>query len=214
VQTYLERDVRNLRRVGDLTLFQTFLRALTTRSAQLLNLSELARDVGVAVNTAKDWLSVLEASFQVFILRPHFLNVGKRLVKSPKVYFSDTGLLCYLVGLHDADHASSGPMGGAIFENLVIAEIFKTVLNRGEEPALFFWRTASGSEVDLVVKSQSGLIPVEIRLSATPRIEMAREITRFRQDFGDRASDGYVVHAGQVTLPLGDGVIALPFASL
>ena len=174
MQTYLERDVRNLRNVGDLTLFQTFLRALALRSAQLLNLSELARDVGVAVNTAKDWLSILEASFQVFVLRPYFVNLGKRLVKSPKVYFTDTGLLCYLVGLRDAEHAAAGPMGGAIFENLVVAELFKTSLHRGEEPSFYFWRTASGSEVDLVVESQSGLVPIEIKLSATPRPEMAQ----------------------------------------
>jgi hypothetical protein len=177
-------------------------------------LSELARNVGVAVNTAKDWLSILEASFQVFILRPYFVNLGKRLVKSPKVYFTDTGLLCYLVGLRDAEHAAAGPMGGAIFENLVVAEIFKTTLHRGEEPSLYFWRTASGSEVDLVVESQSKLVPIEIKLSATPRPEMAREIAHFRHDFGDRAANGYVVHPGKMVLPLGGGAIALPFAEL
>jgi predicted AAA+ superfamily ATPase len=214
VQTYLERDVRNLRNIGDLTLFQTFLRALAIRSAQLLNLSELARDVGIAVNTAKDWLSLLEASFQVFVLRPYFVNLGKRLVKSPKVYFTDTGLLCYLVGLRDAQHAAAGPMGGAIFENLVVAELFKTALHRGEEPALYFWRTAAGSEVDLVLEHRSELIPLEIKLSATPRPEMAREIAAFRRDFGDRAGHGYVIHAGAMALPLGGGTIALPFAAL
>ena len=170
MQTYLERDVRNLRNVGDLGLFQMFLRALALRSAQLLNSSELARDVGVAVNTAKDWLSVLEASFQVFILRPYFVNLGKRLVKSPKVYFADTGLLCYLVGLRDAEHAASGPMGGAIFENLVVADLFKTSLHRGDEPSFYFWRTASGNEVDLVVEDQSGLVPIEIRREAAARL--------------------------------------------
>jgi predicted AAA+ superfamily ATPase len=214
VQTYLERDVRNLRNVGDLTLFQTFVRALALRSAQLLNLSELARDVGVAVNTAKDWLSILEASFQILILRPYFVNLGKRLVKSPKVYFTDTGLLCYLVGLRDAEHAAAGPMGGAIFENLVVAELFKTTLHRGEEPSFYFWRTASGSEVDVVVESRSQIIPLECKLSATPRPEMAREIVNFRRDFGERAANGYVVHPGKMALPLGSGVIALPFAEL
>jgi hypothetical protein len=214
VQTYLERDVRNLRNVGDLTLFQTFLRALALRSAQLLNLSELARDVGVAANTARDWLSILEASFQVFIVRPYFLNLGKRLVKSPKAYFADTGLLCYLVGLRDAEHAAAGPMGGAIFENLVVAELFKTTLHRGEEPSFYFWRTASGSEVDVIVEHQAGLVPIECKSSATPRPEMAREIIRFRHDFGARAANGYVVHSGKVALPLGDGVLALPFSRL
>jgi predicted AAA+ superfamily ATPase len=142
------------------------------------------------------------------------VNLGKRLVKSPKVYFTDTGLLCYLVGLRDAEHAAAGPMGGAIFENLVVAELVKTSLHLGEEPSLYFWRTASGSEVDLVVESQSKLIPIEIKLSATPRPEMARGITNFRRDFGERTVNGFVVYPGKMALPLGGGVIALPFASL
>jgi len=210
IQTYLERDVRNLRNIGDLTLFQIFLRALATRSAQLLNLSELARDVGVSVSTAKDWLSILEASFQVFILRPYFVNIGKRLVKSPKVYFMDTGLLCYLVGLRDGEHAAAGPMGGAIFENLVVTELYKTLTHRGEEPALYFWRTAAGSEVDMILDTQEKLIPIEIKLSATPRSEMASAIANFRKDFGDRVGQGYVVHPGNMLLPLGSNTIALP----
>jgi hypothetical protein len=210
VQTYLERDVRNLRNIGDLTLFQSFLRSLAARSAGLLNLSDLARDVGIAVNTARDWLAVLEASFQVFLLRPYFANLGKRLVKAPKVYFTDTGLLSYLVGLRDAEHAASGPMGGALFENLIVAEIFKTHLHRGEEPALYFWRTAAGSEVDLIVETQAGLIPIEIKASATARPEMIAGLAAFRRDFGPRASTGYLVYPGRAIQPLGHGVLAVP----
>ena len=214
VQTYLERDVRNLRNIGDLTLFQTFLRSLAMRAAGLLNLSDLARDVGIAVNTARDWLAVLEASFQVFLLRPYFVNLGKRLVKSPKVYFTDTGLLCYLVGLRDAEHAAAGPMGGALIENLVVSELFKTSLHRGEEPAIYFWRTAAGSEVDLIIETQFGLIPIEIKASSTARPDMAKEINAFRRDFGDRAANGFVIHPGRTVLPLGGGVLALPLAAL
>ncbi len=214
VQTYLERDIRNLRNIGDLTLFQTFLRALAARSAQILNLSDLARDVGVSVNTAKDWISILEASFQIFILRPYFANIGKRLVKSPKVYFTDTGLLCYLVGLRDIEHAASGPMGGAIFENLVVAELFKIYIHRGEEPALYYWRTAAGSEVDMVIETQDQLVPIEIKQSETPRPEMAKEIVNFQKDFEGKASHGYVIHPGSMTLPLGKGVVTFPFANL
>lgn len=214
VQTYLERDVRNLRNIGDLTQFQIFLRSLAARAAGLLNLSDLARDVGVAISTARDWLAILEASFQVFLLRPYFVNTGKRLVKAPKVYFTDTGLLCYLVGLRDVEHAAAGPMGGALLENLVVAELYKTSLHRGEEPAMYFWRTAAGSEVDVVIESQAGLIPIEIKSSATARPEMARGITAFRRDFGDRAGNGYVIYTGPVTLPLGDGTRALPLAEL
>ena len=214
VQTYLERDVRNLRNIGDLTLFQTFLRSLAMRTAALLNLSDLARDVGISANTARDWLAILEASFQVFLLRPYFVNLGKRLVKSPKVYFTDTGLLCYLVGLRDAEHAAAGPMGGALMENLVVAELYKTSLHRGEEPALYFWRTAAGSEVDLIIETQSELIPIEIKASATPRPEMAHEIAAFQRGFGERARRGYVIHPGRTVLPLGGGALALPLAAL
>jgi uncharacterized protein len=214
VQTYLERDVRNLRNLGDLTQFQVFLRALAARSAQILNLSDLSRDVGIAVNTVKDWISILEASFQIFILRPYYANIGKRLIKSPKVYFVDTGLLCYLVGLRDREHAAAGPMGGAIFENLVISDLYKSYLHRGEEPSLYYWRTAAGSEVDLVVETQSGLVPIEIKLSATPRPEMAREILSFQRDFKEKALPGYVIHPGNMLLPLGQGVTALPLNRL
>jgi len=214
VQTYLERDVRNLRNIGDLTLFQTFLRSLATRAAGLLNLSDLARDVGIAVNTARDWVAVLEASFQIFLLRPYFVNLGKRLVKSPKVYFTDTGLLCYLVGLRDGEHAAAGPMGSALMENLVVAELFKTSLHRGDEPAMYFWRTAAGSEVDLIIETQAGLVPIEIKASSTARPEMAKGIQAFRRDFGDRAARGFVIYPGPSTLPLGDGVLALPLAVL
>jgi predicted AAA+ superfamily ATPase len=214
IQTYLERDVRNLRNLGNLTQFQVFLRALAARSAQILNMSELARDVGVAVNTVKDWVSILEASFQIFLLRPYYANIGKRLIKSPKVYFVDTGLLCYLVGLRDIEHAAAGPMGGAIFENLVISDLYKTYLHRGEEPPLYYWRTVAGSEVDVIIETQSGLIPMEIKLSETPRPEMAKEILAFQRDFKSKALPGYVLHPGNVTLPIGQGVTALPLHDL
>jgi len=214
VQTYLERDVRNLRNIGDLTLFQTFLRALAARSAQILNLSQLARDVGVSVNTAKDWLSILEASFQIFILRPYYANIGKRLIKSPKVYFTDTGLLCYLVGLRDVEHAKAGPMSGAIFENFVVAEVFKILLHRGEEPNLYYWRTADGSEVDLIVDMQGKLIPIEIKQTETSHPKMAKEIVSFQQIFKNKADKGYVIYSGNMALPLEKDVIAYPLNNL
>ncbi len=214
VQTYLERDVRSLRQVGDLTLFQSFLRILATRSGQLLNLTEIARDLGVAVNTAKAWLSVLEATFQVMILRPYFANVGKRLVKTPKVYFMDVGTLCYLTGLKDPGHAVSGPMGGAIFETAVLSEIVKALMHHGEEPRVYFWRTSTGTEVDIVVETDGKLIPIEVKLSSTPRAAMAAGIKSFQEAFGDRTANGYVVHPGDVRLPLGQKVIALPFSEL
>ena len=138
--TYLERDVRGITQVGDLVQFQLFVRALAARSAQLLNLSSLARDLGIAVNTAKRWLSILEASYQVVILRPYHANLGKRLVKTPKVYFTDTGTLCHLVGLRDPSHAAAGALAGALLETAVVGELLKTALHRGETARLHFWR--------------------------------------------------------------------------
>ena len=186
VQTYLERDVRSLRQVGDLTLFQSFLRTLAARSGQLLNLTEMARDLGMAVNTAKSWLSILEATFQVMILRPYFANVGETSCQTPKVYFIDAGTLCYLAGLKDPVHAASGPMSGSIFETAVLSEIVKTLVHRGEEPRVYFWRTSSGIEVDIVVETDGKLIPIEVKLSSTPRPAMAAGIKSFRETFGDR----------------------------
>jgi predicted AAA+ superfamily ATPase len=214
VQTYLERDVRTLRQVGDLAQFQNFLRALAARSAQLLNLTDLARDIGIAVNTAKAWLSVLEATYQVVVLRPYFANVGKRLVKTPKVYFTDVGTLCYLGGLKTAEHAVGGPMGGAIIETAVLSEIVKTLLHRGIEPRLHFWRTSAGMEVDFLVETDAKLVPLEVKLSATPKPAMASAIHALHRDLGDRTAPGYVIHPGEVRLPLGPAVIALPFAEL
>lgn len=214
VQTYLERDVRSLKQVGDLTQFQNFLRMLAARSGQLLNLTDLSRDLGIAVNTAKAWLSILEATFQVIVLRPYFANVGKRLVKTPKVYFTDVGTLCYLSGLKDPEHAASGPMAGAIMETAVVSEIVKTFVHRGEEPRVSFWRTSAGVEVDIVIEQEGRLIPVEVKTSATPKPAMAKSIATFREDLGEQARPGYVVHAGKIRLPLMPSVEAVPFSVL
>jgi predicted AAA+ superfamily ATPase len=221
VQTYLERDVRSVRQVGDLTQFQGFVALLAGRSGQLVNLSEIGRDLGVAVNTVKAWLSVLEATHQVFILRPYHENVGKRLVKTPKVYFTDTGLLAHIVGLRDPEHARLGPMRGSLMETAVLTEILGALSSRGDEPRVYFWRTATGDEVDLVVQSRTALIPLEIKASHTAAPDMARGIAAFRAAMSrssapgsPEVSPGYVVYAGDARLPLGDGTVALPFSWL
>ena len=159
-------------------------------------------------------LSVLEAGYQVTVLRPNFADVGKRLVKTPKVYFSDVGTLCHLAGLKDPEHAASGPMGGAVMETAVLSEIVRTLTHRGEEPRVTFWRTVAGTEVDFVVETGDGPVPIEAKLSATPRPAMAAAIRAFRGDMGSAALPGYVVHPGGICLPLAPGVTALPFADL
>ncbi len=216
--TYLERDVRGMTQVGDLLQFQLFVRALAARSGQLLNLSGLARELGIAVNTAKRWLSILEASYQVFTLRPYHANLNKRLVKTPKVYFTDTGTLCHLVGLRDASHAAAGPMAGALLETAVIGELLKAALHRGESARLHFWRTATGVEVDVLAQLwESGgerLVPLEVKTSATATARMARGIRGLRADMGGMVAPGYVVYLGDRRLPLGDDVTSLPLGEL
>jgi hypothetical protein len=157
---------------------------------------------------------VLEATYQVIVLRPYFANVGKRLVKTPKVYFADVGTLCYLTGLKDPEHAASGPMGGPIMETAVLSEIFKTLTHCGIDPQIYFWRTSAGTEVDFVIETGGRLVPIEVKLSATPRPAMARSIASLMGDFGEKVMPGYVVHPGDVRLPLGTNVTALPFSEL
>lgn len=216
--TYLERDVRGITQVGDLVQFQLFVRALAARSAQLLNLSNLAGELGIAVNTAKRWLSILEASYQVFTLRPYHANLSKRLVKTPKVYFTDTGTLCHLVGLRDASHAAAGPLAGALLETAVVGELLKAALHRGETARLHFWRTATGVEVDVLAQQwESGaerLVPLEVKTTATATTRMAGSIRGLRADLGEVVAPGYLVYLGDRRLPLGSGVTSLPLSEL
>ena len=190
--------MRTLRQVGDLTMYRSFLIMLAARSGQLLNLNDLSRDLGVALNTIKSWLSILEATYQVIILRPWFSNTGKRLVKTPKVYFTDTGTLCHLTGLKEVDHAWKGPMSGALFETALVVEVYKSLIHRARDPRLSFWRTSDGREVDLVVDDAMKLVPLEIKSTATPRPAHAR----------------FVVHSGERRLPLGGGVMGVPFGDV
>lgn len=213
VQTYLERDVRTLRQVGDLGAFQAFLRALAARSGGLLNLHDLSRDLGIAVNTAKAWLAVLEATYVVVIVRPYHANLGKRLVKTPKVYFTDVGLLCWLVGIRDAEHLRHGPMAGAALETLVCSELVKAHWHRGEDLRFTFWRTSTGEEVDFLVEVDAEVHPIEVKSTATPRPAMAGSIEQLTELLPNVAS-GVVVHAGDSRLPLGKAARALPWFEL
>lgn len=213
VQTFLERDVRLVRQVGDYAQFHLFLRALALRSAQLFSYSELSRDLGVAVNTIKAWLSVLIACHLIFILPPYFDNTGKRLVKTPKIYFLDTGLYCHLCGLESANVLALGPFAGPLMETLVVSEIYKTLAHRGQSRRLYFWRTSTGREVDLIVEDNTRLIPIEIKASATPWPSMADSIAVFRRDY-PQATKGWVVYSGAHPQPLSQHATAWPVNAL
>ena len=166
-QSYLERDIRSLVNVSDLETFERFLRLAAGRTGQILNMDSLAGDAGVSPVTVKRWLSLLQASYIVFLLRPHQKNYNKRLTKSPKLYFYDTGLVCYLMNIRDAETLALHSQRGAIFETYVVSEFVKTCMNAGVEPPLYFWRDSQGHEIDLMVENSEDLFPVEIKSGQT-----------------------------------------------
>lgn len=167
IETYLQRDIRQLQEIGDLSRFNRFLRLCAGRSGQLLNLSLLARDADIAVNTAKAWLSVLEASYLIFLLQPYHANFNKRYIKSPKLYFHDTGLLCHLLGINKLEQLDTHFHYGNIMENMVIAELYKQRTHRGERPQFWFWRDSNDNEVDLIMEEGGMLKTFEIKASKT-----------------------------------------------
>ncbi len=195
LQTYIERDIRTLYDIGNLRDFEHVLRLLAARCSQQLNLSTLSRDVGVSVNTIKRWVSILEACRIIYLLPAYYRNLGQRVVKAPKVYFIDSGLVCYLTGLRDEHHLMAGPMAGALFENFCIQEALKASLVRGARPRLSYLRTKSGFEIDLVVESDKGaLYPFEFKISKTPKPVMADALEHFIEKLEpDKAMDGALV---------------------
>jgi uncharacterized protein len=167
IQTYLERDVRQISQIGDLAQFQLFLKLCAGRTGQILNLESLGADCGISQPTAKRWLSILESSRIVFLLQPHHENFRKRLVKRPKLYFFDTSIICGLLGIHSKEQLMSNAIRGAIFESLIISEFAKTFFNKTKSPPLFFWRDHRGLEIDCVIDSGGELSGIEIKSSKT-----------------------------------------------
>lgn len=214
MQTYLERDVRAIRQVGDLGEFQRFLQAMAARNAQLMNLSEVSRDLGLAVNTMKTWIHVLEASHQMVLVRPYHQNRGKRLIKAPKLYFLETGLLCHLLRLRDPAQALFGPFGGSLLETAVLGEIIRAFVHQGDLPAVYFWRTSAGHEVDFVVETGKHLVPLEVKLAKTLTPVMAKAIEGFCDLFPQAAPHGYVVSLSDRRVPLSRRCQGLPFTQL
>lgn len=195
-QTYLERDVRDLLNVGDLEGFGRFVRLCAGRSGQLLNASSLAGDAGVSHTTVRRWLSILEASFVVYLLRPHHRNFNKRLVKSPKLYFLDTGLFCYLLRIQSADDLVSHAARGAIFETWVVSEALKNFYNRGVEPDLYFWRDSTGHEIDLLIDRGATQIPIEAKSGQTVASDFFADLDYWRALAGQPNGAAGLVYGG------------------
>lgn len=204
LQTYLERDIRSIYNVGSLRDFQQFLKLLAARCSQVFNLTKLSGDIGVSVTTVKRWISILEASRIIYLLPPYYRNFGKRITKTPKVYFIDCGLVCYLTGLKNREHLLSGPLAGALFENYCVQETVKAFLNQAERPPLYYLRTHNNVEVDLLIETGlHTLLPVEIKLTKTPKPAMAENINKIQNIFPKMIfQKGKIVSLSETKLPL------------
>lgn len=203
VATYVERDVRQLLQVKDLAAFTRFLKLCAARTGQLLNVSSLAADAGVSQTAAKQWLSVLEASYVLFMLQPYHENYGKRLIKSPKLYFYDTGLAAYLLGINDAAQMNIHSSRPALFETLVVNEAIKSRLNQGKAHQCYFWRDHVGLEVDLVMENSQGLLPVEVKSGQTLASDWFKNLKKWQTLSGSEVQPRLVYGGAQSYLRSG-----------
>jgi predicted AAA+ superfamily ATPase len=208
IQTYVERDVRQVSKVKDLSTFQRFIRMCAARMGQLVNLSNLANECGITHNTARAWISILETSYIVFLLKPHYKNFNKRLVKTPKLYFYDSGLAACLMGIHDEEQLSIHPARGALFENWVVGECLKNRFNKGEESNLYYWRDRTGNEVDLIIDQGGSLIPVEIKSGQTLSRDSFKGLEKWSKIAGDEAGRPVLCYGGEKSFKR-DGVTVL-----
>lgn len=199
VTAYIERDVRQVLKVQDLESFQRFVRLCAGRTGQLLNLTSLAVDCGITHNTAKAWISVLEASYILFQLRPHHANFNKRLIKAPKLYFYDAGLVSWLLGIRTSQQLEIHPLRGNIFETFIVAELMKIRLNRGERPNLYFWRDSNGNEVDVVIEHGQKLMPVEIKSGKTVARDFFSGLEKWTAMAGDLTFSPTLIYGGTDT---------------
>ncbi len=207
--TYVERDVRRLIHIRDMTKFETFVRLLAGRVGQLVNLAALGGDVGVSTPTISGWLGVLEASFLVMRVQPYHSNLGKRLVKTPKLYFTEPGLLAWLLQIETEEQMARDPLLGNIFENMVMAEASKAAWNRGQEPRLLFYRDKSGLEIDLIREVQRRPFAVEVKAGRTFAREMIAPLRRWQTLHGDLAGSALVYGGDEETVV--DGITVAPF---
>lgn len=212
IETYVERDVRQLLKIVDLNKFIRFVRLCAGRTGQILNMTSLATEAGVSAGTVNGWLSVLEASYICYRLEPNFNNFNKRIVKSPKLYFYDTGLVCNLLGLTSVGQVANFYMRGALFENLVINQFIKESLNLGQKPDLTFWRDSQGNEVDLISQQGLDMTAYEIKSGATFNPEYFKGLTRWGQLSDTPAGRLNVIYNGESAFSTSSGSV-LPFSS-
>ena len=197
VETYLQRDVRQLINVRDLTQFENFLKLCAGRTGQILNYTGLSNDSGVDVRTIKQWLSVLQASFIIHLLPPYYNNWGKRIMKSPKLYFYDTGIVCNLLGISKPEYLAKHPLRGEIFETYVFSELVKSLYNQGRRSNLYYWRSSNNHEVDFIADRGTGLNIIEVKFNATPRKALFKNL-RNMQKLSEQVDKSYLVYSGNL----------------
>lgn len=209
--TYAERDIRSLLNVRNVRLFENFLLLIASQVAQLMNYTNLANSLGVSIPTIKEWISILETSGLIFILQPYFNNFSKRIVKTAKIYFVDTGLLCHLLAIRNVEQLKTHPLLGSIFETFIVSECFKRFFNLGEKPPLYFWRDQSGNEIDLLICDGQKCFPVEIKISQTFHLDFAKSIQNWLSLKGNKAQKGLVVYCGGHSMNIGNNIAAVPW---
>jgi uncharacterized protein len=214
VETYLERDVRQVVNVADIRQFETFLKVIAGNSAQILNKASVANRVGISEPTVQRWLSVLESSGVIALLPPYYRNYSKRLLKSPKIVVLDSGLLCYLLGIHSAEVLQSHPLYGAVFESFVAAELAKRIAHTASRAGLYFWRDKTGHEVDLLVEDGADVLPIEIKAAATYHPDFAKQLSWWLDLPENNASRGLVVYNGDQTVNAAGPIPCVPWQDL
>lgn len=202
IQTYVERDVRALIAIKDLAQFQRFLKLCAGRIGQILNMESLGNDLGLSGATIREWLSILEASFVIMRLQPYFENFGKRVIKSPKLYFVDVGMAAYLLGIESIHQMERDPLRGHLFENLVVMELVKSRYNMAKDPNLYYFRDSHQNEIDIIYKQADQLIPIEVKSSSTFNRSFLQGLDYFKKLTGDRCPKGYVVYTGEQEQPI------------
>ncbi|MDP2855016.1 MAG: ATP-binding protein [Smithellaceae bacterium] len=213
VQTYLQRDVRDLARVGDEMAFLRFLRTAAARTGQLLNLAEMARDVDISYNTAKSWLSILQASGLVYLLEPYFTNVTKRLVKTPKLYFLDTGLCAWLTEWSSPETLEAGAFSGAILESWIFVEILKSWLHSGQTPPFYYYRDKDGKEIDLLIIRDNTIYPLEFKKTSSPDKKVVQHFSLLEK-LNLKVGHGGVICLSTQSLPINAGVSSIPVSAI
>jgi predicted AAA+ superfamily ATPase len=207
--TYLEKDIRQIKSVHDLTIFEHFLELLAARVGSLLNLSEISKECGISHTTARQWLSLLTSTRIVYLLRPYHTNISKRVIKSPKIYFTDTGLLAFLLKYSDSETLAAGPMAGFFFENMIVMEILKEKFNTQGLFELYFFRDSNHNEVDLVIDQGLRKILIEIKMTKTIRMEHAQALSQIQLKIPN--SSAYLVSFSQSSIAILKNVRALPW---